>query len=103
MCALARLGPYLHFCYLAGVENVRLDGEWVVGQWKSSFKQFHGPEKSRLIQDFLNWRPVPESVLAFTKKFGPLEERPIASQSFRFSLLTWTTCQRNLQFAWNRL
>jgi hypothetical protein len=100
---LTKLDAPLGICFLAGVENVRLDGAHLVGRWKASLERIHGSENVFLIQDFLNWRNEPEDILAFTKKYGPLEDRPKAGQSFTFPLTIWISRQRALRFAWNQV
>ena len=91
------------FCTLAGVEDVRLvDTNKIVGRFKATLEEFYGPPKRRLIEDFLNWRSDPASVLRFTRKYGPLRDEPTASKEFVVSWFDWTLDQRRLQSLWQQ-
>lgn len=100
MSATAQLGRHLCFCTLAGVENVRLDGECVVGRWKGSLMQIYGRDNGALLQDFLNCPTKPESIVLFTKRFGPLEVQGKPGADFRFPLSDWRRRQGEMRSAW---
>lgn len=101
MNALAKLSRSFRFCTLAGVEDARLDGEWVVGCWKASLTQFYGEEKGTLLQDFVNCSTRPESILRFTKKHGPLDGHAKPSAEFKFQLSEWRKRQQSMRSLWN--
>ena len=91
------------FCTLEGVEDVRLVGtNKIVGRFKATLDEFYGPPKRRLIEDFLNWPSDPESVLRFTRKYGPLQDLPIASAEFEVHWLPWQLDQRRLRSLWQQ-
>jgi hypothetical protein len=91
------------FCTLAGVEDVRLVGtNKIVGRFKGTLDEFYGPPKRRLIEDFLNWPRDPESVLHFTRKYGPLQDAPIGGREFEVAWFDWTLDQRRLRSLWRR-
>ncbi len=91
------------FCTLAGVEDVRLVGtNKIVGRFKATLEEFYGLPKRRLIEDFLNWSSDPESVLHFTRKYGPLRDAPIGGREFEFPWFHWTLDQRRLRSLWRR-
>lgn len=98
---LAKLARALHFCVLAGVEFARLDGESIIGRWNAYPTRIYGAEKSRLIQDFLNWRDDPASIVAFTKRYGPLADGFNKGHAFEFPLSAWTKLQASLRTVWN--
>jgi hypothetical protein len=97
---LAKLPRQFHFCVLAGIKEVRLEGEQITGRWKTSLTRFYGPEKDRLVQDFANWGNDASDILRFTKKYGPLQQRAIAGESFSFSLSDWVKTQENFRRIW---
>jgi hypothetical protein len=100
MYAPAKLGRSFRFCTLAGVEDVHLDGEWVVGRWKASLTQIYDREKGSLLQDFLNCSSRPESILGFTKRHGPLDRQAKPSAEFRFELPEWGKMQQSMRSVW---
>ncbi len=91
------------FCTLAGVEDVQLaEPNKIVGRFKPTLDEFYGPPKRKLIEDFLNWPSDPQSVLRFTRKYGPLQNEPIAGREFEVFWLPWQLDQRRLRSLWQR-
>ncbi|HXM64157.1 MAG TPA: hypothetical protein VN950_25065 [Terriglobales bacterium] len=91
------------FCNLAGVENVQLIGSnRIVGRFQADLKEFYGPSKHRLIEDFLNWRSDPKSILRFTRKYGPLRDEPVAGKEFEVFWWPWQADQKRLRSLWRR-
>jgi len=90
----------VRFCVLAGVEDVRLVGKEVVGRFQANLKEFYGPPRRRLIEDFLNWPHDPEDVLRFTSKYGPLRGAAVEGTAFAVSWFPWYADQRVLQNLW---
>jgi hypothetical protein len=99
----AKLGRNLHFSTLAGVENVHLDSEWVVGRWNASLVEIHGPANGTQLHDFLNWRTEPESIVLFTKKHGPLNATARPGAGFRFQLSQWRKHHSAMRSTWKKL
>jgi hypothetical protein len=90
------------FCTLAGVEDVRLvHSNKIVGRFRATLDEFYGP-KHRLIEDFLNWPSDPESILRFTRKYGPLQAPPAGGKEFEVFWHPWTLDQRRLRSMWRR-
>jgi hypothetical protein len=98
---LAKLTGAFRFCLLAGVEEVCLDEESVAGRWTKSLTPFWSTENVRPTQDFLNWSSAPESIVLFTKRFGPLNDEPKPGDGFRFHLSEWRGLQKRLRLTWN--
>lgn len=100
MIAPAKLGRSFRFCTLAGVEGVHIEGEWIVGQWKASLTQIYGKETGTVLQDFLNSSTSPESILRFTKQYGPLDRGAKPSVEFKFQLSEWRKVQQSMRSLW---
>ncbi len=91
------------FCTLAGAEHVQLVGSnKITGRFAEKLNEFYGPSKRRLIEDFLNWKTDPESILRFTGKYGPLRDKPVEGAEFEVSWFDWRSDQRRLQNLWER-
>jgi len=88
------------FCALAGVEGVSLDGEDLVGRWKTEPTEYYGPKPGQLVESFVNWASDTNGVLRFTKRYGPLEARPQAGQEFRYPMIAWVVAQRHFRWLW---
>jgi hypothetical protein len=73
---------------------------YFVGRWKSALERFYGPQTGRLIEHFVNWPSAPESVLLFTKKYGPLDQKPAPGDEFRFQLSAWNKRQTGFRSTW---
>lgn len=102
MSTPAKSSRPFRFCVLAGVEDVRLAGREVKGRFQAELSEFYGPRSRTLIEDFLNWPHDIESVLRFTRKYGPLRDTPDAGKPFEVSWLPWSADQRQLQNLWQR-
>jgi hypothetical protein len=91
------------FCTLAGVENVRLvESNKIAGRFKETLEEFDGQPKRRLIEDFLNWPSDPQSILRFTRKYGPLQDLPVVGKEFEVFWHPWTLDQRRLRSLWRK-
>jgi hypothetical protein len=91
------------FCTLAGVEDAQLvSRNKLVGRFQANLTEFYGPPKGRLIEDFLNWPSDPESILRFTRKYGPLQATPVGNAEFEVFWLQWQLDQRRLRSLWQR-
>ncbi len=88
------------FCVLAGCESVRLEGQDVAGRFKSSLSSLARPKRERLVEEFANWPSGPEDIVRFTKRYGPLEEKPVAGISFRFQVDAWLANQEGFRLLW---
>jgi hypothetical protein len=106
---------------LAGVEDVHLDGDSIVGRWKQEKCEKIGREKDgdrfKPVQELtyisnrmakrggpLNFVNITsdDQILKFTEKYGPLE-RPLdpAGSTFRQSLKDWRDFQARLRWLWS--
>ncbi len=52
-------------------------------------KEFYGPRKGRLIENFVNWPTEEEEILRFTRLYGPLFDKADPGKTFRFSVASW--------------
>jgi len=90
---------------LAGVEDVRLDGDSVVGRWKPELGYIVSskPKKRSFVEDFVNVNSEdPQEILRFTLKYGPLVKPgyefhpgwiPEPGAEFRQSIKDWKDYQ----------
>jgi hypothetical protein len=101
--ALANLLSPFRFYTLAGVQQVRLEADFYKGRWKNSLGRFYGPQPGRLIQEFLNWPNAPESVLLFTRRYGPLRHYARAGEEFGYKLSAWRDGQEQLRNLWRNI
>jgi len=101
--ALANLLSPLRFYTLAGFQDVHLEGDFLVGRWKTSLDRFYGPKRDRLIQEFVNWPDAPESIVLFTKRYGPLRHLPRAGAEFKYKLSAWKADQDQLRSLWKEI
>ena len=62
---------------------------YVVGIFKDELKEFYGPRKGRLIENFINWPTEEEEILRFTRLYGPLFDKADPGKTFRFSVASW--------------
>ena len=100
MLTPANSGRSFRFCVLAGVEDVRIERKEIVGRFHAEVTEFYGPRNHRLIEDFLNWPHDIESVLRFTRKYGPLKDSPDAGKPFAVSWFPWSADQTRFQNLW---
>ena len=75
------------FCCLAGCENVRVEGEHIVGNWSDSpHLVVQGNRRGALAEEVVNAiDPSPERIVALTRKFGPMNI-PHAGMELHFNL-----------------
>jgi hypothetical protein len=100
-----RPGDSLHhvsFCTLVGVEDVRLQGgDEIVGRWRDSPDRTYGPKRGTLAEEFANCRSDASAILRFTRRTGPLEDKPRPGHQFQFNLDTWRENQRGFRWFWS--
>jgi hypothetical protein len=63
--------PFEFWVAIERVEDVRCEGDHLVGRWAHPFKlyrPFFSPPGLHLIEDFLNWGDDPASIVKFTRK-----------------------------------
>jgi hypothetical protein len=91
------------FCTLAGVAEVHVAGSnRIVGRFQTDLKEFYGPPDRRLIQKFLNLRCDPQSIMEFTRRYGPLEAAPVSGAEFEFYWFDWIQTQKRFCSMWRR-
>jgi hypothetical protein len=91
---------------LAGVQNVRMDGDLVVGEWQAEGVYLGNKTKSRhirtLVEQFANWKDSPRAILGFVKRYGPLTKRPESGDSaFCQSVADWRDFQSFIRRRWS--
>lgn len=92
----------MRFFTLAGVENIELRGDAVVGQWWHS-PGFTSIEDLQDLEDFANWPVSPNKLLQFTKKYGALTEPARADKRFRVTLKDFKDAQNKFRSTWDSL
>jgi hypothetical protein len=86
-----------------GVDHAKEMGSEIEGQFKGALVEFDGEREGRLIQKFLNWPDDPQSILRFTRKYGPLEIAPVRGKAFQFPFTGFTRVQDQLRTIWRHL
>ncbi len=93
----------IRFCALVGTES-ELQGDTVVGRWKSTQEPFYGlPRKQLLLEQFLNWSSEDQHILRFIRKYGPLYQNWIRGGKFWVRRSIWSTWQSRLRGMWESL
>lgn len=95
---------------LAGVQDARLDGDFIVGHWKpkdqSGYITNRHTKRSSpsVVEDFVNVDSAsPQEILRFTVKYGPLSPYPeSADLDFQQSLKDWREFQGWLRWLWSQ-
>jgi hypothetical protein len=90
----------LKFLALSGVENVRMAGDTVIGQFKPTLSEIAGTRNDSLIQRFVNWPDDAKSIVRFTRRYGPLEVSPVIGGSFEFHLSAFKSAQEHFRGMW---
>lgn len=83
-----------------GVEVGRGKGWYIAGRWKKPLVEIPALKVGFLASEFANCPSDPQSVLAFTKRFGPLNEQAEPGAEFRFPLFDWTGSQHHFRSLW---
>lgn len=97
--------PAVEFFALAGVSEAEGDGVQVSGTWSDLPVELNLRRTAALAEEFANWPNNPESILKFTRKYGPLEAPHSLSSGgrgapFRFLVEWWRQEQRRFQMEW---
>lgn len=103
------------FIRVASCQNVRLlkDGQTVAGNWGKTIRPIQADPEGRILERFVNARNDEDSILAWTRKYGPLRYPPIQrggqwglglqsdGREFpKFKLNRWRQDQHNLRDIW---
>jgi hypothetical protein len=59
--------------------------------------------RKKICEDFANWPSEVESILKFTRKYGPLDVDAKPGGFFRFTQLDWWVCQQNFRSLWKSM
>lgn len=99
--------PAVEFFTLAGVSEVEGDGVQVSGTWSDLPVELNLRRTAALGEEFANWPNNPESIVKFTRKYGPLQVPHSLSSGgrgapFRFSVGSWRREQRRFQMEWQQ-
>lgn len=101
MIALEQTAGAIRFSTLAGVESAYVEGDSIMGVWKPELTWRFQPKKNGIAaEDFANWSDSEKAILRFTKRYGPLEARPIGGKQFRFSIEQWRNDREGIRFLW---
>jgi hypothetical protein len=99
---LANSSPRFDLFALAGTEQVRVEGEAVVGRWAEGSKLFRIEESHNLHVEFANSRNDSDGIVRFTRRYGPLDIEPSPATDFRFRLDRWPVGQRLFRHLWEQ-
>ena len=88
------------FSTLAGSADAELQGDEIVGHRKHRQELFSGLRARTLVEEFVNWGDDPQSILRFTRRFGPLSNPQREDGEFRQSLQEWRKHQMRLRGLW---
>lgn len=90
------------FSTLAGVCDVSVtnDDSKIVGRWCDELHWLIPRGDSSPAVDFANYIPRPESITAFTKKYGPLFVEPKTDGQFQFTVGEWLNVQEGFRLLW---
>lgn len=101
--------PSLELSVLVGVQadSVTLERDRISGYWSSESHELIDVGSRPLCERFVNWADTPERIVAFTKKYGPLIQRPRFTDdgrgcAFSFTLDEWRENQECLRRRWAR-
>lgn len=101
MLALEQRTWNFRFSTLAGVESASIEGESITGVWKSELAWKAQPKKAGwAAEDFVNWPDSEKAILQFTKRYGPLDDRPLPGKRFQFSIGQWREEQEGIRLLW---
>jgi hypothetical protein len=94
----------LRFYAPVGVAKVQVEGENVIGKWRDPLQRYYGEVGKTVAERFANWGWEANQIVEFTRKYGPLTQRPYqrahGSHEFSFSLESWTHNQWELLKLW---
>ncbi len=100
--------PILELSVIVGVqaESVKLEGGSVTGVWADASHELIEVNSPLLCEWFANWSDTPEKIVAFTKKYGPLHERPMFTdndkgKAFTFTIQGWRSSQLEIRQLWS--
>jgi hypothetical protein len=93
------------FFTLAGVAEAHIDGDAIVGRWSDEPNEVRTGKMGALIVQFANWPDTPESVVKFTRKYGPLDARrslksDLTGSTFEFPASRWRGLQKQFCKEW---
>jgi hypothetical protein len=84
-----------------GVTNVRSDGIGITGDWKQNASRHYGDKSLTLAQRFADSSIDAETILDFTKRWGPLSGNPHdGNDGFRFTVESWKETRKSFAGFW---
>jgi len=75
-------------------------GTEVFGQFSPQPYSFEDVGEPRLIETFLNWPDDPDSIVRFTREYGPLKEEAKSGDEFKFDLEQFLATQQQFRAIW---
>jgi hypothetical protein len=87
---------------LSGLQDARLEGKIIRGQFQLKLVERRGEPRGLLIERFLNWPTDPTSVLLFTKENGPLDDAVAPGSEFSFPIKTFLRAQEEFRKMWRK-
>jgi hypothetical protein len=104
---LGQNAPILELSVLVGVqpESVKLEGNRITGYWADVSQELVDVNSPPLCERFVNWPETAEKIVAFTRKYGPLLQRPRFTPegrgcAFSFTLDEWRVNQDRIREQW---
>jgi hypothetical protein len=102
MSYLDIIGGRIQFSVLVGTESVEVKGgDRIIGKWQPSPREWPAGRARTLSEEFLNCSTDAQSVLRFTKKYGPLGYPFGLPRSFEFALADWRKEQTKVAIWWD--
>lgn len=95
-----KIAPTFEFYALAGVEDVHIEDESVIGRWKTPLTRISEPAHEMILTRFVNESSSPGRIKLFIEKYGPLKETPLAGRGFKFPLRVWHNYQKTFRELW---
>lgn len=85
---------------LAGVTRIEEKDGQVAGGWSDELRWSSFAGSTRPAEEFANCLPRPESIVRFTRKYGPLHVEPLSGEEFQFQLDDWLSVQAGFRELW---
>jgi hypothetical protein len=88
---------------LARVAEAQAENGTVAGRWSGALRELALRSGTHPAEEFANYPQLPESIVRFTRKCGPLMAEPTENGEFRFPLKEWANAQEGFRNLWQRL
>jgi hypothetical protein len=86
----------------SGIQDARLDGKIIRGQFQLELVERLGEPRGLLAEQFVNLPSDPASVLLFTKANGPIDYNVAPGSKFSFDIKSFTRAQEHFRKMWRK-